>query len=395
MRIALASPYDYAMHGGVNQHIKHLKDEFERLGHRVVTIAPLSETTLDIDTPDFHGFGGIVPVHTNGSVARISFSFNLRSRIKELMEAEQFDIVHCHEPLMPALPLAVLAYSRTVNIGTFHAYSDTGLGYFYWRSVLRRFHSRLDGLIAVSEPAADYAQSFFGGEYTVIPNGVDTAAFQRPVDPIRWLMDGRPNLLFLGRFEEERKGFKYAIKAMPWIREIYPDVRLVVVGAGDPSRYASRITRYGIRDNVVFVGSVSNEDRVRYMAGSDLFLAPNTGNESQGIVLLEAMSAGLPVIAGDIPGYRAVVTHGREGLLVQPESEHSLALAAVRLLADRETRAHMSIAARSKGAEYSWPKVASQVLDFYEEVYERKNWQIRREERRKHLQDVFKKARRA
>jgi phosphatidylinositol alpha-mannosyltransferase len=393
MRIALASPYDFATHGGVNQHIEHLRAEFQRLGHEVDLIAPIAGAAEhDVDEPGFHGFGGIVPLPVNGSVARISFSPYLRGRIKDLMAREHFDVVHCHEPLMPALPLMVLRYSRSVNVGTFHAYSETGRGYFYWRPVLARFHEKLDGLIAVSEPAREYATHFFPGEYRIIPNGVDTSAFTKPAQPFPELMDGRSNLLFLGRFEEERKGFRYLIRALPWVRQVYPDVRLVVVGAGDPSRYRDRIRRLGIGESVVWAGRVSDEERGRYMASCQLFVAPSTGGESQGVVLLEAMAAGLPVVAGDIPGYASVLTSGREGLLVPPESEHALAVAIVRLLADPGLRARMASCGVRKATEHSWPKVAARLLEFYTEIRERKAFMQRREERRSHLRVVLKRA---
>ncbi|MEJ7654794.1 MAG: glycosyltransferase family 4 protein [Chloroflexia bacterium] len=395
MRIALASPYDFASHGGVNQHIQHVKLEFERLGHEVVVIAPLSNTATYVHSPDFHGFGGIVPISANGSVARLSFSFNLRRRLKVLMETEHFDVVHLHEPLTPALPLAVLNYSRSVNIGTFHAYAESSMAYFYARPVLQRFVDRLDGLIAVSEPAHEYAQQYFNGQWKIIPNGVDISSFTGPAAPLDHLMDGRPNLLFLGRFEEERKGFKYALRALQWVRQSYKDVRLVVVGQGDPERYSSQIDKHGLWQNIVFVGPVSNEDRARYMASCTALVAPNTHGESQGIVLLEAMAAGLPVIAGDIPGYAAIVTNNREGLLVEPESEHSLAIAAVRMLADGDLRARLAAAGSLKAEAYSWPKVAVRILDYYEEVCERKVWDESRGERRQRLKRVFRRMRRA
>lgn len=388
MRIALASPYDFATHGGVNQHIEHLRAEFQRLGHEVDLIAPIDGAD-EVNERGFHGFGGIVPLPVNGSVARISFSPYLRGRIKDLMSREQFDVVHCHEPLMPALPLMVLRYSRTVNVGTFHAYSETGRGYYYWRPVLAHFHGKLDGLIAVSEPARDYAKHFFPGEYRIIPNGVDTSAFMKPMEPFRDLMDGRPNLLFLGRFEEDRKGFKYLIKALPWVKQVYPDVRLVVVGAGDSSKYRDRIRRSGIVENVLWAGRISDEDRARFMASCQMLVAPSTHGESQGVVLLEAMAAGLPVVAGDIPGYASILTSGQEGLLVPPESEQALSVAIVRLLADPALRARMTSCGVRTATEYSWPKVAARLLEFYTEIRDRKVWVQRREERRKHLHVVL------
>ncbi|MBA2361990.1 MAG: glycosyltransferase family 4 protein [Chloroflexia bacterium] len=377
MRIALVSAYDFATHGGVKQHIEHLSREYRRIGHEVDVIAPLSGMTGDIEIDGFHGVGGVVPLHVNGSVARLSFSLNLRSRIKNLLARKDFDIIHCHEPLMPVLPLVVLNYSRSVNIGTFHAYSETSFQYFYWRPVLQRFFTRLDGLVAVSEPAREYASQYFEGEYRIIPNGVDISAFTTPALPIPELMDGRTNILFLGRFEEERKGFKYLLKALPWLKQAYPDVRLVVLGHGDPAKFRGRVRKYGISRNVHYVGAVSDADRVRYMRSCQFLVAPSIQGESQGLVLLEAMAAGLPVIAGNIPGYASILTSEREGLLVAPESEHALAIAMVHLLADGEKRARMGFNGASKAQEHSWPKVATSLLELYTETYERKVWRSR------------------
>ncbi|MDP9351828.1 MAG: glycosyltransferase family 4 protein [Chloroflexota bacterium] len=395
MRIALASPYDFATQGGVNQHIDHLRAEFQRLGHEVEVIAPLSGMAPDVVEPGFHGFGGVFPIAANGSVARISFSLNLRSRIKQLMAREHFDVVHYHEPLMPALSLVVLNYSRSVNVGTFHAYAESNLGYLYARPVLQRFFNRLDGLVAVSEPAAEFASQYFPGDWHIIPNGVDTSAFIAPAAAIAELMDGRPNILFLGRFEEERKGFKYALRALPWVKQVYPDVRLVVVGPGDSSKFRGRVRKYGLEENVIWAGRVSDHDRVRYMASCQLLVAPSTHGESQGIVLLEAMAAGLPVVAGDIPGYASILSTGREGILVPPESEHGLSIAIVRLLADPGLRARMGSNGIRTASEYSWPEVAGRLLEFYTEIRDRKARKLSRDERRSHLRVVMARARRA
>ncbi|ACZ42772.1 Phosphatidylinositol alpha-mannosyltransferase [Thermobaculum terrenum ATCC BAA-798] len=368
MKIALVSPYDFATYGGVNQHILHLKREFQKHGHRVSIIAPVSDSGVELNIPDFYGFGGVVPISLNGSVARLSFSLDLRWKIKLLMERERFDIVHLQEPLIPALPLMVLQYSRSINIGTFHAYAESSLGYFYARPVLQRFFNKLDGLIAVSEPAKEFASQYFDGEFHIIPNGVDVQAFSRHVAPVKELMDGRPNILFLGRFEEERKGFKYALKSLRWVKHFFPDIRLVVAGKGDPDKFWSRIQKYHIEDNVRFVGVISDEERPAYMRSCKLLIAPSTHGESQGIVLLEAMAAGLPVVAGNIPGYASVVTNGQEGFLVPPEDEHTLALAIVRLLSDEALRNQMGNAGRRKANDYSWPKIANQLLEFYSRV---------------------------
>lgn len=391
MKIALVSPYDYARHGGVNQHIEHLKREYTARGHTVVVIAPLSEPVPEPDVLGFHAFGGVFPVSANGSVARVSLSLN-RWRIKRLMQQAEFDVMHLHEPLVSPMTLLALNYSTSVNVGTFHAYAESNLAYFYARPVLQRFFRRLDAVVAVSRPARDFASQYFEADWQIIPNGVDTEAFRRAAAPIPELMDGRPNMLFLGRFDESRKGYKYALRALRWVKQMFPDVRLVVVGRGNPGRYAGVVRKYSLENNVHYAGVVSDEDRARYMASCRFLVAPSTHGESQGIVLLEAMAAGLPVIAGRIPGYATVLRHDVEGFLTAPASEHSLAVAMVRLLSDPALVERMGVAGRAKAEEYSWAKIAERLLALYSEVQERRDWLLRRAERRNRLRVALRKS---
>lgn len=380
LRIALASPYDFAVPSGVNQHVKHLSDELRRLGHHVTIFAPLSKSDTGTPKSDFHGFGGVVPVPANGSVAHISCSLNL-PRLKRLLSQERFDVMHCHEPLTPMLTLAMLRFSDIPSVGTFHAYGESSPHYVVTRPILRHFFNRIDGRVAVSELARDFASRYFGGDYRIIPNGVDTSLFESQAEPMEHLMDGRPNVLFLGRFEEDRKGFDYALKALSLVRHTFPDVRLVVVGHGNASRFTERMRRYGISQNVHFTGKVSDVDRARYMATCQFLIAPNTGSESQGMIVLEAMAAGLSVIASNITAFAGVVTHGRDGLLVEPGNEHCLAKSMVRVLSDPSNYRQMAACGRLKAAEYSWPKVADQLVEFYREIAERKAWVPKSESR--------------
>jgi phosphatidylinositol alpha-mannosyltransferase len=223
--------------------------------------------------------------------------------------------------------------------------------------------SRLDARIAVSEPARDFVSQYFHGPYDIVPNGIDMRRF-RDVEPFPWAHDSIPRILFVGRYTEPRKGFKYLLRAMPLIQQQFPDVRLVVVGRGNPDKFEGIIERYSIR-NVDFIGQATPENLPRYYASCDLFTAPSISGESFGIVLLEAMAAGRPVVAGNIAGYRSVMTHGDEGLLVPPRDAQALALAIVRLLADRPLRDRLSHAGRATASLYDWPEIASRVLAIY------------------------------
>jgi phosphatidylinositol alpha-mannosyltransferase len=367
MKIALVSAYDFAYPGGVVDHISHLATHFQGMGHHVRIIAPWSGGNSAPCSPIVYQIGTVVPVPANGSVARITLSPLVSRRVKEILRAEQFDIVHIHEPLLPALPLTVLRHSTTSNVGTFHAYRQSNLGYFYGKPILKYFFRRLHGRIAVSLPALEFISQYFEGEFEIIPNGIEVERFGDHVAPLPGLRDGRPVILFVGRYNEPRKGFKYLLRSLAQVRHAVPGARLVVVGKGKPDRYRRYLAARNI-DDVIFAGHVSHEDLPRYYASCDVFCAPSTGRESFGIVLLEAMASGRPVVASNIPGYASVVTHGREGLLVEPKRPDGLAEALVRLLQDRQGRERMGAQGQATAGTYAWEKVSRRVLQYYKNV---------------------------
>ena len=370
MKIALVSPYDYASYGGVTRHITHLAEEFQRRDHEVHIIAPSSDGA-EIQRPvPFHRLGTPVSIHTNGSVARISLGPRLSNELKQILASGAFDILHLHEPLLPALPLAVLRASRATNVGTFHAYRQSHVGYFYAKPILRYFFSMLHGRIAVSECARDFVADTFPGDYRIIPNGIDPDRFKRPVPPIDWMNDGRANVLFVGRLEK-RKGLSYLLRAWGNVRREFPSARLVVVGAGGAlEHYRSFVGSRG-SDDIVFTGKVSDEDLPRYYQSTHVFCAPSTGQESFGIILLEAMAAGKAIVSTDIPGYRDVVTHGQQALLVPPKDAEGLAGALIHVLADPGLRARLGTAGSQTAQRFAWGRIADEVLDFYAETIHR------------------------
>jgi phosphatidyl-myo-inositol alpha-mannosyltransferase len=366
VKIALVSPYDYPYPGGVTNHVRHLHREFTYLGHDVRIMAPSSNRNLEREEDDVYRIGSVRRIPANGSIARITLSFRLARRVREVLASEQFDVVHAHEPLMPSLPPTVLKYSDAVNIGTFHAYRGSYYGYFYGRPVLRHAFRSLDGRIAVSRAAKRFVRQYFMAPYKIIPNGVELSRFDRTrVAPLPQFEDGRPNILFVGR-PEKRKGVGYLLRAYPLVKAQFPDARFIIVGAGDweDSPYRAYIERHNMRD-ILVVGRVSEEDLPRYYRSADVLCSPATQGESFGIVLLEGMAAGIPVVASDIEGYRQVVTDGQEAVLVPPRNERDLADAICRLLQDPARRALMAERGVRTAAEYSWPRVAEQILDFY------------------------------
>jgi phosphatidylinositol alpha-mannosyltransferase len=224
---------------------------------------------------------------------------------------------------------------------------------------------RLDARIAVSEPARAFVSQYFDGEYEIIPNGIDTERFGDGVDPFPWARDGSPRVLFVGRFDERRKGFKYLLRAWPQVRRQVPAARLVVVGSGRPERFQRQIEQDGV-ENVDFAGFVSPQHLPRYYASCDVFCAPSVERESFGIVLLEAMASRRPVVASAIPGYAGVLTNRQEGLLVPPKDPDELAAALIRVLTNRDVAQRFGWAGRTTARAYAWPSVAARVLEAYE-----------------------------
>ncbi len=380
MKICLVSPYDFSREGGVNQHILWLAENFRAMGHEVKIIAPTSADAEDVSEvgpgiPIFH-VGTVVPIKANGSVARITLSLNLSGQVKAILRQELFDVVHLHEPLMPALPLTVLAHSKALNIGTFHAFAQSNVAYYYARPILRIFTSKLDGRIAVSKPAEQFISQYFKGNYEIIPNGIDLSRFEQEVEPLPQYNDGKLNILFVGRFTERRKGLKYLLRAFSYVKREIPNARLIIVGKGDPKGYRRYLARNNIQD-VVFTGFISDEELPRYHRSSQVFCAPSTGGESFGIVLLEAMASGLPLVASDIPGYASVLDHDKQGVLVEPKNSEAFAMSLIHLLADAELRQKMGQAGREKAAQYSWQKVSQRVLEFYGRSENRRRAKLR------------------
>ncbi|MBV8194237.1 MAG: glycosyltransferase family 4 protein, partial [Candidatus Dormibacteraeota bacterium] len=371
MKICLVSPYDFMHPGGVTEHVRHLAEQLRERDHEVVVLAPSSRVGDDHGIPGYVRIGRSVAVRSNGSVARIGLSFHLVRRIRGLLQEQNFDVVHYHEPLVPALPITVLRFHRGANVATFHAMARRNLGYYYGRPFLKRYFHRLHGLIAVSAPARDFVARYFGGDYRIVPNGIDCSRFNPSLPPIDGARAaGWRTVLFVGRLES-RKGFPTLLEAYGALRQQRAGVRLLVVGEG-PMRwgYERQAEALGIPD-VSFRGHVSAGDIGRYYTSSDVFCAPATGSESFGIVLLEAMASGVPVIASTIPGFSQVVSSGADGLLVPPKQPAEWTDAMRRLLDDEPLRRAMGAAGVEKAQRYDWGRVVDGVLDVYAEARRR------------------------
>ena len=374
MRIAQVSPYDFAHPGGVQRHIASLSRELQNRGHEVTILAPCTrdEPAVDVGNVELRTFGRSVPVPTAGSIARISVSVWHEWRLKSTLENEQFDIVHIHEPLMPMFALTASRFSPSTTIGTFHAYNEgRGRGYMLWKKVLNRGAIRLNGRIAVSEPAKQFANRYFKGDYTVIPNGLDVDRFSTPVQKPSILKDDAINMLFVGRVNEPRKGLRYALGAYSLLKWEYPNLRLIVAGGGIPDRESYRIMGERSLDDVVFVGPVSDGELPGYYQNADIFLAPNTGQESFGFIIIEAMASSTPIVASDISGFASVMTNEKEGLMVPPKDEAAMSRAIKQLIENPGLRAQLSIGGRITVDQYRWDRVVDSVLSYYNQVQDR------------------------
>jgi phosphatidylinositol alpha-mannosyltransferase len=376
VKIGLVSPYDWSYPGGVKNHITQLAAQLRARGHCVRILTPATGAPARRVEYGIYKLGWAAPLSVNGSVARVAVAPDVYGRIGDLLERERFDIVHLHEPLASLLPLTLLHHARRTGaayVGTFHASVRRGRvstppewAYASARSLLRPYFQRLRGRIAVSDAALQFVQRFFPADYRIIPNGVHVARFRESA-PLPAYQDGKRNILFVGRIEK-RKGLKHLLRAIPLVREHAPDTRFIIVGDG-PLRpaYQSLVARAGWPD-VVFVGRVSDAELPAYYASADLFCAPNIGSESQGIVLLEALSAGVPTIASDIPGYRTVIRDGIDGLLVPPTDHVALAQAIGHLLDSPAERLRLRTLGRLRAEVYSWEHIAVHVETYYQEL---------------------------
>jgi phosphatidylinositol alpha-mannosyltransferase len=363
MKIGLVSPYVYPLPGGVTQHVSFLYENLRLRGHEV-RILSATHGLQRSSEGDVIRLGQGFSMPANGSVGTITLSPRYISQARRLLDEERFDVLHFHEPFVPFLSLVVLQESQSVNIGTFHAYGGWSAAYEFGKYAMRRYAARLHGRIAVSAAARHFIDRYFPGDYKVIPNGVDPTRFQRAVPLTRW-QDGTRNILFVGRFEP-RKGVLELLKGYRTLRKQgFEDTRLLLVGGGPQEREARRYVATRRLQGVHFLGRVSDDERNQLFRTCDVYVTPATGRESFGIVLLEAMAAGAPIVASDIHGYKGVVRRGREALLVPPKDPDAIADAIGTLLRDHELAARMRENGLVRAEEFSWPRVTAKVDEYY------------------------------
>ena len=368
MKIGIVTPYIYPLPGGVNEHVRYLYENLIARGHDVRIISsihgPQKQSEGDVIRL---GYGFSVPA--NGSRGTITFAPRYARQAREMRQRERFDVLHFHEPFVPFLSLILLRESQSLNVATFHAYAGWSPAYRFWQRPLARFARRLHGRIAVSAAARHFIDRYFPGDYKVIPNGVDLRRHQN-VQPFARYRDGTLNIFFVGRFES-RKGLLYLLKAYRILRKRGYNCRLLVAGSGPQEREVRRYIATRRLRGVELLGRVSDDDKARYFATADVYVSPATGQESFGIVLLEAMAAGAPIVCSDIHGYKGVVRRGEQALLVPPRDVKALVEAIARLLDDPQLRAQMSASGRARAVQFSWENITAKVEEYYRFVHRR------------------------
>jgi len=364
VKVGLVSPYAWDVPGGVRSHIADLAVTLRLQGHEISVLAPVDEPA---SLPDWVVDGGRpISVRYNGSVARLSLGVKSARRVQAWIREGDFDVLHVHEPVAPSLSVLALWVARGPIVATWHSSQDRSrimsAGYYIGQTAMEKVRGR----IAVSEDARRTLVNHLGGDAVLIPNGVRVSAFSSTermpdVDP------DHPALLFLGRMDEPRKGLAVLVAALPRVVAAIPDIQVLIAGPGDIAEQSDLIPE-SVRGNVRFLGRISDEDKARALRSVDVYVAPHTGGESFGIVLVEAMAAQAAVIASDLPAFRRVLEDGRSGRLFPNQDADGLADALIDLMSDLHARRDLVSAADRRVRDFDWDRVVQDVIAVYDSV---------------------------
>lgn len=363
MRIGMVCPYSFDVPGGVQSHVLQLAEVMRVRGHEVSVLAPSSP---HVELPDYVVSGGkAVPIPYNGSVARLRFGPATHRKVKRWLTDGAFDVLHLHEPNAPSLSMLALQAAEGPIVATFHTSTTKSLTLSVFQGILRPYHEKIVGRIAVSDLARRWQMEALGSDAVQIPNGVDVASFAEAP-----LLDGYPrpgkSVLFLGRYDEPRKGMSVLITALPALVERFGDIEILIVGRGDEEKLC--VEAGALAGHLRFLGQASDAEKASAMRSVDAYCAPNTGGESFGIVLVEAMAAGTAVVASDLDAFRRVLEDGKAGRLVAVDDADALAAGLIEVLEDDAARERYIEAAGAAVRRYDWSVVADQILRVYETV---------------------------
>ena len=361
MRIGIVSPYSFDVPGGVQNHIVDLAEALIGLSHEVSVLAPADE---DAEHPPYVvPAGRAVRFPYNGSVARISFGPVSSARVRRWLTRGDFDVLHVHEPFVLSLSMLAVLRTRGPVVATFHTAMTRSRALAAAQGILQPLMEKITARIAVSELARKVQVEHLGGGAVEIPNGVAVAKFARAEPLPGWPGEGG-TLGFLGRFTESRKGFPILRTAFVTLARRRPGLRLLVAGPGDRSDLYDLFPA-DVRDRVEFLGLVSEQDKARMLRSVDVYVAPNTGGESFGMILTEAMAAGTTVAASDLDAFRRVLDGGRAGALFPTGDAAALTALLDELLDDPARRKDLAADAVKAVAAFDWPSVAGRVLEVY------------------------------
>lgn len=360
LRIGLVCPYGWDTPGGVQNHIKDLAEYLIAEGHSVSVLAPVIEES---HVPDYVvSAGKPLSIPYNGAVARILFGPLALARVRQWISHGQFDLLHLHEPAIPSISLLACSVAEGPMVGTFHAAAKKQKAIYAIGPILDPIIEKLSARIAVSEAARETLTDHFTTDAIVIPNGIYVDHFAQGKRIQEWSGN---TLGFIGRFEEPRKGLPVLISALPIIARFAPDVRVLVAGPGDGEKVKESIDSQ-LRDRFTFLGRITDDEKANFMSSVGVYVAPNTGGESFGIILAEALAGGAAVLASNIPAFDSLLGHGTFGELFENENSEDLARKAIDLLRDSDKRAALARAGRAESARFDWKVVAEQIFSVYE-----------------------------
>ncbi|EID15761.1 glycosyltransferase family 4 protein [Mycobacterium xenopi] len=363
MRIGMVCPYSFDVPGGVQSHVLQLAEVMRARGHVVSVLAPSSP---QVCLPDYVVSGGrAVPIPYNGSVARLRFGPATHRRVKRWLAEGAFDVLHLHEPNAPSLSMLALNVAEGPIVATFHTSTTKSLTLSVFQGILRPMHEKIVGRIAVSDLARRWQMEALGSDAVEIPNGVDVASFASAARLPGYPRAGK-TVLFLGRYDEPRKGMSVLLGALPSVVRHFPDVQLLIVGRGDEDELRSQAGE--LVNHLRFLGQVDDAGKASALRSADVYCAPNTGGESFGIVLVEAMAAGTAVVASDLHAFRRVLRDGQAGCLVPVDDPAALGAALVDVLSNDVLRERYVAAGAEAVRRYDWSVVANQIMRVYETV---------------------------
>jgi phosphatidylinositol alpha-mannosyltransferase len=344
--------------------VADLAEALIRMGHYVSVLAPAEFDEL---LPSYVvSTGKPRAVKYNGSVARLSFGPIAARKVSKWIEEEKFDVLHVHEPLAPSLSVLACWAAKGPIVATWHSSMDKSRMMLTLSKLAQTAMEKVSARIAVSEAARTTLIKHVGGDAVVIPNGVDVSAFMNAKPMFGW-PGANQSIVFLGRGDEPRKGLSVLVDAYPEIRKVHPQVRLLIAGPGEPADVLKKLSRED-RASVTVLGMVAAQDKASVLASGTVYVAPNTGGESFGIVLLEAMASGTPVVASDLEAFERVLNHGEAGITFENENSDDLAKVVSDLLSDEVLRTQLSAQGILRAAEFDWTVVAQRIVDVYESI---------------------------